>query len=156
MEIIFLLWLCMAAVGDALYRKCKNILIILGLAMAVLSALVGSENNYLNSSIIFSIFNAFLIFLVFSVFYVFRMMGAGDVKFAAVLGMWVGWEFLLPIWALSCAFAVLHGLIVRSDLKYFYAPAMKWGDGSQGTGEKFIPYVTYLAMATVIVLMLNK
>lgn len=83
-------------------------------------------------------------------------MGAGDVKFAAALGAWVGWELLLPIWALSCGFAVLHGVVVRSNLKYFFSASINWKDGGQEKRKRFIPYVTYLSMATVIVLMLNK
>ena len=98
----------------------------------------------------------FLAFSVFLVFYLFGMMAAGDVKFAAALGAWLGWELLLLVWALSCGFAVAHGFVVRSHLKYFFSPAMNWDDGTQKNKRRFIPYVTYLSIATVIVLMLNK
>ena len=80
------------------------------------------------------------------------MMGAGDVKFAAVLGLWVGWKLLLPIWALSCLFAVVHGLFSRSTLKYFFVATSSMNDGTEDGNKKFIPYVTYLSVATVIVL----
>lgn len=83
-------------------------------------------------------------------------MGAGDVKFAAALGAWVGWELLMPVWALSCAFAVMHGLVDRSNLKYFFANWIQINYEVQVKDKKFIPYVTYLSLATIIVLMLDK
>lgn len=90
------------------------------------------------------------------VFYFSGLMGAGDVKFAAALGAWVGWELLLPIWALSCGFAVVHGVFAKSNFLYFFSFLMKWKGGSKENGRRFIPYVTYLSMATVIVLMLSQ
>ena len=120
MGLIFLLWISVCAAADLLYRRCFNWLILLGLGLAVISATLNLGilpfNIYLADRLIgFSA--AFFIFLIF---YLFKFMGAGDVKFAAVLGAWVGWEFFILIWALSCGFALLHGLVVRSDLKYFF------------------------------------
>lgn len=131
MGLIFLLWISVCAAADLLYRRCFNWLILLGLGLAVISATLNLGilpfNIYLADRLIgFSA--AFFIFLIF---YLFKFMGAGDVKFAAVLGAWVGWEFFILIWALSCGFALLHGLVVRSDLKYFFSPAMKWQDGTK-------------------------
>ena len=152
----FLLWLCMAGAGDIVYRKCFNWLVISGFISLIIFMIVNPDLNFLELSKQKMLIGGVGTFIVFLIFYIFGMMGAGDVKFGAVLGLWVGWELLLPIWALSCAFAVFHGMLVRSDLKYFFAPAMRWWDGSQEKGKRFIPYVTYLSMATVIVLMLNK
>jgi len=97
-----------------------------------------------------------LALLILLVFYFFGMMAAGDVKFAAALGAWLGWEFLLLAWALSSGFAVAHGFVERNHLKYVFSPEINWDDGTQKNKRRFIPYVTYLSMATVIVLMLNK
>lgn len=156
MGVIFLIWLCVSAVCDAVYRKCFNWIVILGFFTALLSAALISESHPFNVTVQSRLFGFLLAFIVFLVFYLFRLMGAGDVKFAAVLGAWIGWELILPIWALSCAFAVLHGLFVRSHLSYFFVPAIKWPDSNGENGKRFIPYVTYLSMATVIVLMLDK
>ena len=152
----FLLWLCMAGAGDIVYRKCFNWLVISGFISLIIFIIKNPDFSFLELSKQTMLIGGIGAFIVFLIFYIFGMMGAGDVKFGAVLGLWVGWELLLPIWALSCVFAVLHGMLVRSDLKYFFAPAMRWWDGSQEKGKRFIPYVTYLSMATVIVLMLNK
>ena len=156
MGLVFLLWICAAAVCDALYRKFFNWLAIFGGLAALVSLLIYPKLHPVSISALDGFLGGFLAFIVLIGFYIFKIMGAGDVKFSALLGLWLGWDLLLPIWALSCAFAVLHGLIARSDLKHFYAPAMKWSDKSQGRGGRFIPYVTYLSIATVIVLIINK
>lgn len=153
---IFLAWLIISAACDAIYRKCFNWIVISGLALALFSVGVKPESHPVNLLFLDSLFGFFLAFFVLLLFYKLKIMGAGDVKFSAALGAWVGWELLLPIWALSCGFSVIHGLVVRSDFKYFFSPAMKWEDGSKKNRGRFIPYVTYLSMATVIVLMLNK
>ena len=156
MALLFLLWLCASAVMDAKYRKCYNWLVLLGIVAAFISVTLIPKAHPVNISPLDSIIGAFLAFLVLLIFYIKKMMGAGDIKFSAALGAWIGWELLLPIWALSCGFAVIHGFFVRSNAKYFFYPAMKWEDGLQEKGKRFIPYVTYLSIATVIVLMLNK
>lgn len=86
------------------------------------------------------------------IFYRFGLMGAGDVKFAAVLGLWVGWELLIPIWGVSCFFAVIHGFFARSSFKYFFVITSGRKCGLGDKNKKFIPYVTYLSVATVIVM----
>lgn len=154
--ILFLLWLCSAAVDDFINRKARNWINLIGLFLALYVAASGSQTHPLGVGLGESVFSSVVCFLIFISFYFFRLMGAGDVKFAAALGAWVGWELLLPIWALSCGFAVLYGMVVRSNLKYFFSATMNWEDGRQEKGKRFIPYVTCLSIATVVVLMLNK
>lgn len=156
MGVFFLLWLCIAAVEDFSSRKVSNKLVILGLILAIFYAGINPDSPFIEKSFFDCILGCLIAFFVFLIFYMARVMGAGDVKFAAALGAWIGWQFLLPIWALSCGFAVLHGVVVRSNLKYFFSVSMSWEDGTQGNEKKFIPYVAYLSIATVIVLMLNK
>lgn len=155
-SLTFLFWLCIAGAVDVVYRRCFNWLVVSGLISLLIFSVISPESYLIEISIQEKLIGSAGAFLILLVFYSFGMMGAGDVKFAAVLGLWVGWELLLPIWALSCAFSVLHGSIARSNLKYFFASALRWRDGSEGNGRRFIPYVTYLSAATVIVLMLSK
>lgn len=152
--IFFLLWLCVAAVDDYINRKARNWINLIGLVMALYVAASGSQTHLLGVSLGESLFSSVVCFLIFILFYFFRLMGAGDVKFAAALGAWVGWNIFLPIWALSCIFSVAHGFLVKSDMKYYFSPLIKLE--VKRNGERFIPYVTYLSIATVIVLMLNK
>lgn len=152
MELVFLMWLCIAASVDFIYRKFFNWLAISGGLIAVLSLLIYPDSHPVDIEFFDSFVGAVVAFLVLLIFYKLKMMGAGDVKFAAVLGLWVGWRLLLPIWLLSCLFAVAHGLFSRSSLKYFFAATATMKDGKEGSNRKFIPYVTYLSLATVIVL----
>uniref|UniRef100_UPI003A907C09 prepilin peptidase n=1 Tax=Comamonas sp. TaxID=34028 RepID=UPI003A907C09 len=114
------------------------------------------ELHLVNIDIKDSVFGGFLAFVVLLIFYALGMLGAGDVKFAAALGFWIGWKLLLPVWALSCAFAVAHGLFVRSNLRYFFVKWIPINSETQFKNKRFIPYVTYLSLATIIVLMLYK
>ena len=152
MGIIFLAWLCASAVCDAKYRKCFNFFTVSGFILAILSAGVLPETAPVNIDFLDGVFGFFGAFFIFLIFYAIGMMGAGDVKFAAVLGLWVGWKLLLPIWALSCLFAVFHGLFSRSLFKYFFAITYAMRDGREADNKKFIPYVTYLSLATIIVM----
>lgn len=156
MGLIFLLWICIAAVSDALYRKVFNWLAILGGFAAFISLWAYPELHPVNISLYDGLLGGFSGFFVLLIFYVLKMMGAGDVKFAASLGFWVGWELLLPIWALSCGFAVIHGVVVKSGLKYFFSPSTNWEGRFEERRRKFIPYVTYLSISAVIVLIMSK
>ena len=156
MSFLFLLWLCVSAIFDARFRKCFNWLVISGLVLAVISIMLGPEARPVNITMKDGFFGILIAFFTFLIFYGLGVMGAGDVKFSAALGAWVGWELLLPIWVVSCGLVVVHGFVARSHLKYFLNPEASWGDGSEGKGMRFIPYVTYLSMATVMVLMLDK
>lgn len=129
----------------------KNWLIILGLCLAVTSLSIAPELHPVEVGFLDSFFGFLLGFSVLIVFYILKMMAAGDVKFAAVLGVWVGWEMLLPIWALSCAFSVVHGVVVKY-VGYFFPILISGKDEIQKRNKKFIPYVSYLSLATVIVM----
>lgn len=152
MGLIFLIWLLVAAVNDALTRKCFNWVAILGGLSAIFSILIYPDSHPVSINSIDSFLGALAAFFVLIIFYRLKMMGAGDVKFAAVLGLWVGWKLLIPIWALSCLFAVAHGLFSRSPLKYFFVATASMKDGTVEGNRKFIPYVTYLSLATIAVI----
>ncbi|MEX8194014.1 A24 family peptidase [Comamonas guangdongensis] len=156
MSFLFLLWLCISAILDARFRKCFNWLVILGLVLAITSMMLIPEKHPVNITVKDGLFGSLIAFFAFLIFYGLGVMGAGDVKFSAVLGAWVGWELLVPIWVLSCCLVIAHGFVVRSNLKFFFNPDINWSDGSEDGRKKFIPYVTYLSMATVMVLMLDK
>ncbi|MDR0216229.1 MAG: prepilin peptidase [Comamonas sp.] len=156
MGLIFLLWIVGAGVCDLLYRKCFNWFVILGGIMALISLCIYPELHPVSIKIIDGVLGGIFTFIVFLIFFIFKMMGAGDVKFGAALGIWVGWKLILPIWALSCLFSVIHGLFSRSTLKYFFVATSSMRDGKEESNRKFIPYVTYMSVATVIVLGLYK
>ena len=156
MGILFLIWLCVSAVCDAIYRKFFNWLAILGGVVALVSVCFFKENQLIGIDLANCMIGAVTAFLALIGFYSMKIMGAGDVKFAAVLGLWIGWELLIPIWALSCFLAVVHGLFSRSSLRYFFSITFSMRNGAEGDNRKFIPYVTYLCISTVLVMMFRE
>ena len=147
MGMVFLLWLVLAAVNDFLERKCYNWVAVLGAVTALLSLVLNVETHPIEISFIDSLLGAISAFLSLLIFYGFRWMGAGDVKFATALGFWVGWKLLLPIWALSCFFSLVHGLFY----KFSTVSSLNKIDELENI-HRFIPYVTYLSVATILVL----
>ena len=98
-------------------------------------------------------------------FHLLRMMGAGDVKYFAVIGFLLGWQALLPIWVVASLLAGLHAaciLLVRSAgarLPALQLASMRlqsrmqvrpWWQAmhSARSGRVGIPYAAYLAAGT--------
>ena len=150
MEFVFLIWISVCAATDITYRKCFNWLILSGFWGAVVSAFLNLDLFSFGISGIDVVIGFSLALSVFMIFYIKGLMGAGDVKFAAVLGMFLGWKVLLPIWAISCAFAIIHGVVVKYGAYFnFYLRIIE----DQVRSKRSVPYVTYLSVATIFVLM---
>ena len=89
-------------------------------------------------------------------FYVVGIMGAGDVKFAAVLGLWVGLPGLFPIWIIASLMAAVHSMLWLALKRWalfprlarlLVGPASAAGQGRSPDRMRFIPYAAYLALA---------
>ena len=151
--LLLLLWLCVSATCDALFRKIYNYVLLFGL---VVYFLLWNSDSELTASFLSSLAGSLIAFICFLLFYIFNLMGAGDVKFGAVLGLILGWKLLISVWVLSCFFAVIHGFYDKGFRRsLLIVSEMSLGDARK-IREKSIPYVTYLSIATVIVLMLWK
>lgn len=101
-------------------------------------------------------------------FYLLGWMGAGDVKYFAVLGLLLGWHALLPLWLASSLLAGAHvlGLLLARQLAAALPlrlqllrerAVQQWqrrpvAQGMRGArqGRVGIPYAAYLAFATVV------
>lgn len=100
-------------------------------------------------------------------FYAVRWMGAGDVKFFAVLGLLLGLEALLPIWVVASLAAGLHALVVlasrrlgamlpaglqlqmtRASVQWQTHPALRELQSAR-QGRHGIPYAAYLALSAI-------
>ena len=100
-------------------------------------------------------------------FHALRWMGAGDVKFFAVLGFLLGWQALLPIWIGASLLAGVHAVAVYSwrglrqqlPLKLLLlqhntahhpalAPALQKMQHARG-GREGIPYAAYLGLTCI-------
>ncbi len=108
---LWLLWLITIAVMDFRIRKVRNWMVLLGLA-AGLAALAGGVQPF-QVSVWSGLAGMLAAFAALLPFYLLRWMGAGDVKCAAVLGLWLGFSpDLLAVWLGGSLLAGLHGLLV--------------------------------------------
>ncbi|HHA2897525.1 TPA: prepilin peptidase [Stenotrophomonas maltophilia] len=100
-------------------------------------------------------------------FYAIRWMGAGDVKFFAVLGLMLGWKALLPIWIVASLAAGLHAAVIivgrrlgvmlptglqmhvnRASSQWQSHPALRDMQAAR-QGRHGIPYAAYLAITGI-------
>jgi len=154
---ICLFWLLLVAVHDFKQRRVPNWLVLAGAVLALAALAVGS--NPFESSWSSSLIGAAAGFGFLLIFYVARLMGAGDVKFAAALGLWVGHAALFPIWIIGSILAAAHGLLWLFTQRWPLYPRLEtllFGQPARADGTpsvrriKFIPYAAYLSLATVV------
>lgn len=149
-----LLWLLLIAVYDFRQRRVPNWLVLAGafLALAALAWGAGPLGRDWTAALL----GAGVGFGFLLPFYAFRLMGAGDVKFAGALGLWLGLWALLPVWVIGSVFAGLHAalwlmlqrwpLSPRLSLMLFGSPPSA-SNNSSPSRARFIPYAAYLALA---------
>lgn len=108
---ILILWLVTVVVMDLRMRKVRNWMVLLGVAIGCI-ALISGHHPFFTTPLnglggLLTAAGALL------PFYFLRWMGAGDVKFAAVMGLWFGLSLdLLFIWVCGSLLAGLHGMAV--------------------------------------------
>lgn len=89
MSIVFLLWLCIAAVNDAIQRKCFNWVVLVGLGLGVISILFNPQGHPVEITVFDSLAGVFVGFFAFLVFYQLKMMG---LAMSSLQQRWVyGW-----------------------------------------------------------------
>lgn len=152
-----LLWLLLIAAYDFRQRRVPNWLVAAGSALALASLAWGT--GPLGRDWADALLGAAVGFGSLLLFYAFGLMGAGDVKFAGALGLWVGLWALLPIWVIGSCLAGLHAVLwlllqrwpvfPRLSLMLFGSPPSTDG-ASSPTRARFIPYAAYLALAAAV------
>ena len=173
---ILLLWLIAVAAMDLRSRKVRNWMVLTGLATGLLALFSGVQPFWLEP---WQGFVGMLIaFGVLLPFYLIRWMGAGDVKFAAVMGLWLGLSpYLLVIWLGGSLLAGMHGIAVlawrRLQLSSyggwlqahlptplaanFAPPVIATGGGTEAGSprviQRSIPYAGYMAIAAIWVVL---
>ena len=153
----YLMWLLFIAVYDFRQRRVPNWLVLAGafLALAALALGAGPVEHDWTAAML----GAGLGFGFLLLFYAFGVMGAGDVKFAGALGLWVGIPALLPVWIIGSILASLHAALwlilqrwpvaPRLSLVLFGRPSPA-SDNPSPTRARFIPYAAYLALAAAV------
>ena len=167
-----LLWLIAIAAMDLRLRKVRTWMVLLGLATG-LAALFSAHPFQI--SLWRGLTGMLVAFAALLPFYALRWMGAGDVKFAAVIGLWFGLSpNLLFIWLGGSLLAGLHGLAVVSWRVLRASPWAGWlqarlplplgsalaampstpaAPGGKQSIRRSIPYAGYLAIAAICMLL---
>ena len=152
-----LFWLLLVAVYDFQQRRVPNWLVLTGAVLALAALALG--RGPLGHDWTSALLGAAAGFGFLLLFYASGLMGAGDVKFAGALGLWVGLWALLPVWIIGSVLAGLHAVLWLVLQRWPMSPRlslMLFGPRSSADGSpsptrvRFIPYAAYLALAAAV------
>ena len=136
-------------------RRVRNHLLGTGFVLGALWLVVSFFQGTQGISYASSLLGLFAGLMSLLPFYAIGWMGAGDVKYFALLGFLLGWQALLPIWIIASLLAGVHAIAIIG-LRRFKAStahvaglaAMKMPiaifDKTRGT-----PYATCLAVGAI-------
>ncbi|WP_431127731.1 A24 family peptidase [Variovorax paradoxus] len=157
MPYLWLLWLLLATVYDARQRRIPNWLVLVGAAIA-LSALAMNAQPF-GIRWPDALTGSALGFGFLLLFYAAGVMGAGDVKFAGALGLWVGATPLLPIWIFASLLAGMHAVLWLALQRLAWFPRLTLmlsgrplatDDPGVRKHTRPIPFAAYLAVAAAV------
>jgi prepilin peptidase CpaA len=143
-------WLIVVSAFDLSSRRVPNWLVGLGLAGALFC--LYADTHPFDIAPTSALVASLGIFGVFLIFYATGSMGAGDVKFAAVLGLWLGQELLPQAFVIGTVLACLHASMLIL-IQTFNLPLPLRHTAESGfnashqrkAGKRQIPYAAYLA-----------
>jgi len=151
---VWLLWLLLVATYDFRQRRVPNWLVLVGAALALAALWLGS--GPLGHDWRAALLGAGTGFAFLLLFYVTGFMGAGDVKFTAALGLWVGLSALVPIWIIASLVAGAHSVLWLALKRWPFfprlalvlaGPSRTLEPGGPSRRIRIIPYAAYLALA---------
>ncbi|RZS81639.1 A24 family peptidase [Pigmentiphaga kullae] len=167
---VFVVFCALVVGSDLLFRRVFNWLILVGLLLKLGWLVFGGTAPEGLTSAWASAGMGLLLALLFLVpLYVFKAMGAGDVKFFAVLGFWMEPTPLVIAWLLGSGMAGIHAVVSMVHRNH---PLGTWADlqlaGVQErirspdvvqrmaswvagirAGRAGIPYAAYLALGAI-------
>lgn len=153
----FLLWLLLVAAYDFQRRRVPNWLVVAGTALAATALVSGTGPLGLDWKA--ALLGGVVGFGFLLLFYATGLMGAGDVKFGGVLGLWVGLPAFIPIWVIASLLAFAHAVLWRYLERWPFSPRLtSMLAGPSRTSEsstpprriRIIPYAAYLALAAMV------
>lgn len=149
------LWLVGVVACDFARRRVPNRWVMAGAVFAIVALAVGRSPLAVSwPDALLGGIGAFLILLCF---YAMGLMGAGDVKFAGVLGLWVGGSPLLPIVMGAGLLAGGHALfsLIRHHGPWKARADAKAPSAAVPRARASIPYAGYLALMALVWLALR-
>ncbi|MEG0186550.1 MAG: prepilin peptidase [Stenotrophomonas sp.] len=154
------------AISDLYARRVPNAWLLAACAIAAVQ-IIASQFTAMRIDWLSHLLGAIIGLLALIPFYAVRWMGAGDVKFFAVLGLLLGLHALLPIWVMASLAAGAHAVLVllarqlaghlplrlqmqvsRASTQWHERPALR-GLHAARQGRQGIPYAAYLAFAAI-------
>jgi len=152
---------------DMFIRKVRNSVVVFALVLQAVFLFAGEGGAGAVATTFESAVAGLAIgFVLLLPLYAFGAMGAGDVKFFAVVGWWLGPYALLPVFMIASLLAGFHALALHTgnsiwalaakDLGERVAAVIpvpaRWrgaGDKSTGRAGRGIPYAAYMAVGAV-------
>ncbi|WP_219219816.1 A24 family peptidase [Variovorax boronicumulans] len=157
MILIWSLWIFLVAGHDLRRRRVPNWLVLFGAAFACITLLMNAQPFGIDW--LSAIAGAAVGFGFLLIFYATGLMGAGDVKFAGALGLWVGLQALLPIWIGASLLAGVHAVVWLALRRWPYFPAIAIAlsgtpvasndEAGPQKRQRHIPFAAYLAIASI-------
>jgi len=153
----WLFWLLVVTTYDLRQRRVPNWLVLAGAAGAL--AVLTADTQPFGVNWADAGMASALGFSVLLLFYMLRLMGAGDVKFAAVLGLWIGVQLLIQVWIAASLLAGLHAALwwvlryrpmwpwVAQVIQH--APARPTDAEGLSKRPRPIPYAAYMALMAI-------
>ena len=159
---------------DLRIRKVRNWQVVLGLMAGAVALFSGVQPFWVTPWN--GLLGLLVAFAALLPFYALRWMGAGDVKFAAVMGLWFGFSpYLLLIWLGGSLLAGLHGVLVLAWKQFPHSSyglwlqallparwAAAWPTAASAAGrapqpprgiQRSIPYAGYMALVAIWVVL---
>lgn len=134
-------------------RRVPNWIVLAGAALAVTALVLGA--GPLGHDWRAALLGAGAGFGFLLLFYTTGLMGAGDVKFASALGLWVGLPALVPIWIGASLVAGVHSVLWLALRRWpvfpqlalmLSGPLRATEPGTPVRRLRIIPYAAYLAL----------
>lgn len=170
---ICLLWLLAIASMDLRMRKVRNWMVLLGLAIGAVALFSGAQPFQVTP--LNGLIGMLVAFAALLPFYALGWMGAGDVKFAAVVGLWLGVSpALLAIWLGGSVLAGMHGIAVYAWSALQQRPVGLWLQAHSSyfarqtnhapltlnfvgrNRARSIPYAGYMAIAAIVLMLSSR
>ncbi|MCW5652857.1 MAG: prepilin peptidase [Hydrogenophaga sp.] len=145
-------WLMLVTHHDLAHRRVPNSLVLVGAAMALVSLSVGAQP--LGLAWPQALLGGALAFGALLCLHAAGLMGAGDVKFAGALGLWMGAAALPGIWLITSVLGLAHALLwlaLRRQPTWLprLAGALDNPAPPAAQRRRHIPLAAYLAFGTL-------
>lgn len=152
-QVILTFWAATLAASDVRHRKLPNVWLLAGLALGAV-VLIARGTMPFGHLVLEGVLALALALACFVPFYLAGWMGAGDVKFLAVIGWLGGFETLFAVFVIGSLIAGIAGIVIRG-----FPRAWRRLTGGSWLSDRLamqIPYGACLSLALVSIVWLGR